>query len=67
MLYVHRTIHWTGKNFACDICDMKFKNPAGVRSHKRKVHGKKITTRKRRNNDFVAPVIKQETLYNFDV
>lgn len=41
---------------------MKFKNPAGVRSHKRKVHGKKITARKRRVNDQIAPTIKQENL-----
>ncbi|XP_037040982.1 zinc finger protein 12-like [Bradysia coprophila] len=43
----HKTIHLTEKNHSCDLCGMKFKQQAGVRVHKRKVHGKKVTVNKR--------------------
>lgn len=51
MLYVHRTIHLTEKNFACDICNLKFKNPAYVKTHKRKVHEKNKVPKKIRDKD----------------
>lgn len=42
----HKTRHLKVKNFSCDLCGMKFKQPAGVKSHKRKVHGKKSVVSK---------------------
>lgn len=67
MLYVHRTIHLTEKNYACDICDMRFKNPAYVKSHKRKVHDKKKIPKKMRDNELKVPALKLENLYKFNM
>lgn len=42
----HKQIHLDVKNHACDLCGMKFKQAAGVRNHKRKVHGKRVTSKR---------------------
>ena len=49
---IHKTTHWIGRNFACELCGVTFKNPTGVRTHMFKVHGKNAaTTRRQRKRD----------------
>lgn len=42
----HKQIHLDVKNHECILCGMKFKQAAGVRNHKRKVHGKRVTSKR---------------------
>lgn len=44
---IHKTTHWIGRNFACELCGVTFKNPTGVRTHMFKVHGKNAATIRR--------------------
>lgn len=69
----HQTVHWTGTNFPCKLCDGKFKNPNCLDSHRRKVHGPKTTKVEKvkplaepiKAIKVSAPVIKQESLPNY--
>lgn len=44
---IHKTTHWIGRNFSCELCGVTFKNPTGVRTHMFKVHGKNAATIRR--------------------
>lgn len=46
----HKQIHLDVKNHECILCGMKFKQAAGVRNHKRKVHGKRVTSKREKSN-----------------
>lgn len=46
----HKQIHLEVKNHECSLCGMKFKQASGVRNHKRKVHGKRVTSKRIQND-----------------